>query len=136
MAYKSIFRVYYEDTDAGGVVYHSNYLKFAERARTEMLRQAGVNQTEIAKSHAIYFVVRDISVQFIKPAMLDDELEILTKIEKIGAASMLLLQDIICNYAILSSLQVKIACVTKEENGFSPCKIPNFIVNKLDYDNK
>jgi len=67
-------RVYFEDTDAGGVVYHSNYLNFFERARTEMLRDMGVSQTELREKHGLIWVVLDISVKFKKAARLDDEL--------------------------------------------------------------
>ena len=69
-------RVYYEDTDSGGIVYYANYLKFAERARTEMLRLAGINQTEMASRYGMSFAVRDCAIDFRRPAHLDDLLEV------------------------------------------------------------
>lgn len=74
-------RVYFEDTDAGGVVYHSRYLNFFERARTEMLRALGVSQTELKEKHGLIWVVHDISVKFRKAARLDDELLVTAQLE-------------------------------------------------------
>ena len=69
-------RVYWEDTDAGGVVYHASYLRFLERARTEWLRARGIDQSRVRAEHGIVFVVRDLSIQFLQAAKLDDELDI------------------------------------------------------------
>src|SRR5471032_1200239 len=87
------FRVYYEDTDAGNVVYYANYLKFAERARTEMLRQAGIHQSDLIKSDGVLFVVKTFTGDLKKPARLDDMLRIETTIQEIGGASFSLRQD-------------------------------------------
>jgi len=118
------FRVYYEDTDAGGVVYYANYLKFAERARTEMLREDGINQTELAEKQGIVFVVRHAELDLEKPARLDDVLEISTKIEKTSGASLRIKQEISCKNTKLAEIKVHIACVTKS---FKPAKLPNQI---------
>ena len=80
-------RVYYEDTDAGGVVYHANYLRFAERARTEALRQADVPHAEMTAKHGLMFMVRRIKVDYLAPALLDEELLVLTRLLVLRAAS-------------------------------------------------
>ncbi|VVD75678.1 4-hydroxybenzoyl-CoA thioesterase [Pandoraea horticolens] len=80
-------RVYYEDTDAGGVVFYANYLKFFERARTEWLRSLGIEQLELARSTGMIFIVRSTAVDYLSPARLDDLLTIKSRIERIGGAS-------------------------------------------------
>lgn len=81
-------RVYYEDTDAGGIVYHANYLKFAERARTELVGELGIKQNELLDGGRGYaFAVRRMEIDFIKPARLDDQLEVLTTLTGLGGAS-------------------------------------------------
>lgn len=122
------YRVYYEDTDAGGVVYHANYLKFAERARTDMLRSLQINQSELRQEQGILFVVRNISIDFIKPAHLDNLLEVRTSVVKMANAKMELLQEIFCDEKRLSSLDVTVVCVNNE---FKPTKIPQDIKNAL-----
>jgi acyl-CoA thioester hydrolase len=81
-------RVYYEDTDAGGVVYHANYLGFAERARTEWLRHLGIPPSYLASAHELLFAVRRIEVTFERPARLDDRVQVRTTLERIGRASL------------------------------------------------
>ena len=87
-------RVYYEDTDAGGVVYHANYLRFAERARTEALRDAGVAHAEMASQHGLIFMVRRMKVDYLAPARLDDSLLVVTRLLALRAASVELRQSI------------------------------------------
>lgn len=87
-------RVYYEDTDAAGIVYHANYLKFMERARTEWLRRLGYDQRQLAVEHELGFVVRKMVIDFIRPARLDDRLEIVSKVTRCGKASIIFLQSI------------------------------------------
>src|SRR5579872_1943212 len=87
-------RVYYEDTDAGGIVYYANYLKFAERARTEALRLAGFDQSELKHEQKIAFVVRRCECDFLKPAFLDDLLTIETRLNDISKVSMRMRQTI------------------------------------------
>lgn len=91
-------RVYYEDTDAAGIVYHANYLKFMERARTEWLRQLGYDQRQLAAEHELAFVVRKMAIDFIRPARLDDKLEIVSKVTRCGKASIVFLQSV--NYLV------------------------------------
>ncbi len=88
-------RVYYEDTDAGGIVYYANYLRFLERARTELLRELGLFQSQLARDHSQIFVVGDLSARYLSPARLDDELIVETSIVKIGGASLQMQQNVL-----------------------------------------
>jgi acyl-CoA thioester hydrolase len=87
-------RVYWEDTDAGGIVYHASYLRFLERGRTEMLRSQGIEQQAIFVEQKAAFVLRQMSIDFIRSARLDDLLEIRTSVESIGGASIRLAQEV------------------------------------------
>ena len=104
-------RVYYEDTDAGGIVFYANYLKFFERARTEWLRAAGVAQQELVAEHGAIFVVKHVAVDYHAPARLDDELKLTLNIEKLGRASVVFAQQAWCGATLLASAQVKVGCV-------------------------
>jgi acyl-CoA thioester hydrolase len=104
-------RVYYEDTDAGAVVYYANYLKFCERARTEWLRAAGFQQAELLAKRDLVFVVRSFQADYLKPAGLDDLLEIVSRIEKLGRASIVFAQDVERDGAVLFQARVVVACV-------------------------
>ena len=104
-------RVYYEDTDAGGIVYYANYLKFFERARTEWLRAAGVGQHTLAEGHGAIFVVKHASIDYHAPARLDDVLNLTLSIEKLGQASVLFLQQAWRGELLLASATVKVGCV-------------------------
>lgn len=118
-------RVYYEDTDAGGVVYHANYLNFMERARTEWLRALGFEQTELKNSHGIIIVVHSLSITFNKPAYFNDMLEIHCDIVKIGHGSIELAQTIMRDGTKLISAHVKAAFVNAAS--FKPVGIPAHI---------
>nr|WP_256367256.1 tol-pal system-associated acyl-CoA thioesterase [Magnetospirillum sp. UT-4] len=123
--HKHQVRVYWEDTDAGGIVYHSNYLNFAERARTEMVRTLGIRQSDLAaggKGHA--FAVRHMGVDFLKPARLDDLLEVETAVVEVGGASMELAQIIsrLDDGAVLVRLQVRLAYISLADG--KPARIP------------
>lgn len=106
-------RVYYEDTDAGGVVYHSRYLNFLERARTEWLRHLGLGQDALARELGIRFAVAKMAVDFVAPAMLDDLLTVTVTLSTLGGASLLLDQGIWRNRGDVPLIraQVRIACV-------------------------
>ena len=125
---KCSFRVYYEDTDAGGVVYYANYLKYAERARTELLRNIGINQSNLISSDSILFVVRNVSMDLIKPARLDDMLEVVTNIDHITAVTINMLQEIFCDGKKITDINVKIVCV---DQNIKPKKIPHNIIEKF-----
>ena len=104
-------RVYYEDTDAAGVVYYANYLKFAERARTEWLRQTGFNQAALLADRGLVFVVRSVQADYLRGASLDDQLEVLTRIERIGGASVIFSQNVEKGGEVLFQARITIACV-------------------------
>ena len=104
-------RVYYEDTDAGGIVFYANYLKFFERARTEWLRALEVNQHALLEQHGALFVVKNTSVDYHAPAKLDDVLKLSLMIEKLGPASVQFVQQAWRDDTLLTSARVKVACV-------------------------
>ncbi|MFQ1053688.1 tol-pal system-associated acyl-CoA thioesterase [Gilliamella apicola] len=119
-------RVYYEDTDAGGVVYHARYLAFYERARTEMLRQLDINQQTLLQE-GIAFVVKKMDISYDFPARLDDMLTISTQVEQIRKASIIFKQTILNqNKQIISNADVVIACVNMTK--MKPCALPKLLV--------
>lgn len=113
-------RVYYEDTDAGGVVYYANYLKYCERARTEWLRQSGFQQAQLLAERNLAFVVRSVQAEFIRPAGLDDCLQVQTLIEKMGRASIGFRQRIMRADTLLFEAGVLVACVNLAKMKTSP----------------
>ncbi|MDP5255037.1 MULTISPECIES: tol-pal system-associated acyl-CoA thioesterase [unclassified Vibrio] len=122
-------RVYYEDTDAGGVVYHSNYLKFFERARTEMLRALGVSQQSLLEQN-IGFVVRHMDINFIAGAKLDDQLTVNTAIDEKKRASMSFCQELVnADDKILCKSIVKVACIDNLK--MKPIAIPKAIFGEI-----
>lgn len=123
-------RVYYEDTDAGGVVYHSTYLNYMERARTEWLRHLGFEQTYLKDGLNIIFVVHSMQIAFRKPAKFDDLLTVVSEVSKIGHGSFEFLQKISVNQQILVEAQVKIACV--QAVNFKPTAIPKKIKTEMN----
>ena len=120
-------RVYYEDTDSGGVVYHSNYLNFMERARTEWLRSQNFEQDVLINEYGIIFVVRSISVDYLKPARFNDALLVKSSIQKLAKASIVFEQNIVreSDGLLLTSGQVKVACVNFEKS--RPTPLPQII---------
>ena len=123
-------RVYYEDTDGGGVVYHSNYLNFMERARTEWLRHLGFEQTYLRDELNLIFVVHSLQISFKKPAKFNDLLTITSQLSKIGRGSFEFLQKISVNQQALVEAQVKVACV--DALTFKPVGIPEQIRLKME----
>lgn len=105
-------RVFYEDTDAGGIVYHANYLRFMERARTSLLRLAGWKQSEIVADTGVAFAVRRMTIDFVAPAKLDDTLEVLTKILDTRGASFAAAQWIMRGDRKLVGAEIQVAAVT------------------------
>jgi acyl-CoA thioester hydrolase len=102
-------RVYYEDTDLGGVVYYANYLKFMERARTEWLRALGFEQTALARDHGAAFVVSSLAIDYLKPAAFNDELTVTVELGKLGAVQIMLKQRIARGAEALAAANVRIA---------------------------
>lgn len=126
-------RVYYEDTDAGGIVFYANYLKFFERARTEWLRNAGFSQHVLADTLGVLFVVKKTSVEYHAPAKLDDELKLVVVVERVGGASMQVRQEAWRLTAgepvLLAEGSVTLVCVNKD--AFRPCPIPDEVRLKI-----
>lgn len=121
--------VYYEDTDAGGVVYHSNYLKFFERARTELLRSVGVSQNILLEQN-IGFVVRHMDIDFIQGARLDDQLQVVTTISELKRASLTFCQEIVNpDDKALCKAMVKVACIDNQK--MKPKAMPQSIISEL-----
>ena len=104
-------RVYFEDTDAGGVVYHAYYLKFFERARTEFLRSLGWNQNALLEMKTCAFVVSDLSIQFKRPAKLDDELQIRTVLKSLKRASFVFDQKAFKGDLLMAAAEVRVVCI-------------------------
>ena len=115
-------RVYYEDTDAGGVVYHATYLRFAERARTEALRDAGIPHAELLERFILMFVVRRVEVDYLRPARLDDSLIVVTEPLEVGGATVTLRQDVRGPSGSCAVLTVRLACVKPGEG--KPGRLP------------
>ncbi len=115
-------RVYYEDTDAGGIVYYVNYLKFMERARTEYLRSLGFDQQILIDQDGIMFVVRNTSVDYLKPAKLDDALEITVSLSRRGRAGFDMIQSIWRGDEELCRARISLACVSA--NSLRPVGMP------------
>ena len=114
-------RVYYEDTDAGGLVYHANYLRYAERARTEALRLTGTQQGRMLADQGLGFVVRRMEIDFRAPAVLDDLLEVVTRMSDIGGASLRAEQTIRRAGDILIHMLLKLACIDRQGR---PARMP------------
>jgi len=121
-------RVYYEDTDAGGIVYYANYLKFFERARTEWLRAIHVGQHALLQEHDVLFVVKSVTAEYHAPARLDDELKLTLSIEKLGRASILFVQQAWCGEQLLNTARVKVGCVGSD---LSPRAVPAAVAEKM-----
>ncbi len=122
-------RIYYEDTDSGGVVYYANYLKYYERARTEYLRSYNFNQSILKKEKNLVFAVSEINVNYIKPLFLDDVIKVTCSIEKISKTSINFVQRITNQDDIsISSALCKIVCLNEN---FKPTKIPDVIADKI-----
>ena len=104
-------RVYWEDTDAGGVVYHASYVRFLERGRTEWLRALGISQAELSRRDGILMAVREMNIDFLKPARLDDALRVTAVIDERRAASFLMSQELFRGAECLLRARVRIACL-------------------------
>jgi acyl-CoA thioester hydrolase len=102
-------RVYYEDTDFSGVVYHASYLRFLERGRTEFIRACGIDQQKLHRETGVYFVVRRMEIDWIKPALMDDELVVETAPATLRGASMILSQRILRGQEVLTTAEVVVA---------------------------
>jgi len=130
-------RVYYEDTDAGGVVFYANYLKFFERARTEWLRSAGIGQQWMTQTHGVMFVVKSTAVDYHAPARLDNELTLTVSVEKLGRASVQFVQQAWRitqdehgeQRELLATGHIRIGCVDVQQ--FRPSQIPQEVLQHI-----
>ncbi|PCJ96040.1 MAG: tol-pal system-associated acyl-CoA thioesterase [Zetaproteobacteria bacterium] len=115
-------RIYYEDTDAGGIVYYANYLKFAERGRTELLRQIGFENTKIRDDYGAIFVVRHIEIDYLKPAVLDDALQLETSIIEFKNSSFIMRQNVVRDGEIITDMRVTMVCI--DAKLYRPVRLP------------
>src|SRR5699024_8884370 len=124
-------RVYWEDTDAGGVVYHAGYLRFMERARSEWLRARGVDQLALRESTGLGFVVRDMQIDFLTPARLDDELGVSVDVETVRRASLTFMQNVrrYGDCADLARARVRVACVDIDR--MRPAPVPDNLMARI-----
>ena len=131
MAFEFPIRVYWEDTDAGGIVFYANYLKFFERARTEWLRTLGIEQSRLRETTGGIFVVGETAVRYHRPARLDDELLVTAAIQETGRASLIIAQQAFLrgNRALLADGTIRIGWV--EAESLKPARIPPTILEAL-----
>ena len=119
-------RVYFQDTDAGGVVYHGSYVNFLERARTEWLRDmCGFSNGALMKEFGVVFVVRSMKVDYLKPALLDDLLDVTAQVEDIGRSRLALLQTVRRGEEVLAEATIHLVCVSIES--FKPVSVPEVL---------
>ncbi|MGE5386204.1 MAG: tol-pal system-associated acyl-CoA thioesterase [Betaproteobacteria bacterium] len=123
-------RVYYEDTDAAGVVYYANYLRYFERCRTEWMRFIGHEQGEMTRDHGVVFVVRSATIDYLKPARLDDALTVGLELEKLGRAQVLFRQFVLRGDEELVTGTVQVVCVNLEK--MKSAGIPELLRTKLE----
>ena len=128
LTHKNNVRVYYEDTDAGGVVYHANYLKYAERSRTEMLRKYKIEQEILKNDYSIRFIVKDLFIEYYKAAILDDYLTIKSLIIKISSAKIKMEQEIYRKNTLLAKINITLGSTNLEGK---PSRLPKFVLNIL-----
>jgi acyl-CoA thioester hydrolase len=124
-----LVRVYWEDTDAGGVVFYANYLKFFERARTEWLRASGIEQRALQETTGSIFVVADVALRYLAPAKLDDLLTVTVKVLEVGKASIGLEQQAWRGEVLLAQGTVRVGCVNA--TSLRPCRIPAQVALRL-----
>jgi acyl-CoA thioester hydrolase len=116
--------VYMDDTDSGGYVYHANYLRFAERARTEMLRDHGIDQRFLQQNRSMFFVVRDCKINYLHPARLDDFLEIQSEVYEVSGTRFVVGQKILKDQVEIVNLLITLVLVSE---GGRPLRIPDFL---------
>ena len=139
-SFKHPVRVYYEDTDAGGVVYHSNYINFFERARTEWLRALGLEQDQLVLEHQVVFVVRALDCEYLRPALFNDELFVTADIIELGKTSVVFKQQVIRatkneekskHGEHLVSAKGNVTVVAVDSVKFRPKRLPNFLLDVM-----
>lgn len=123
-------RVYFQDTDAGGVVYHSNYVNFMERARTEWLRTFGYSNAGMMQEFGVVFVVRSMKLDYLKPAILDDLLSVTAQVKAIGRSSITVVQTVLRGAELLTEAEVYLVCV--DVKTFKPVRVPDVLRKQWD----
>jgi acyl-CoA thioester hydrolase len=118
-------RVYFQDTDAGGVVYHASYVNFMERARTEWLRTFGYSNAGLMRELGVVFVVRSLTLNYLKPALLDDLLEVTAQMQEVGRSRFVLKQTVLRDGVVLTEGEVHLVCV--EVATFKPVSVPEIL---------
>ena len=126
--FKHEIKIYYEDTDAGGVVYYSNYLKFLERARTEMLESIGLSNKKLLEEHNTLIIVKSCNIEYIAPSRLEDKIQIYSLIETLNKASFDVIQNIKKDDNLIVKAKVKLVTVNKDGK---PTKIPSILEKNL-----
>ena len=128
MEFKSSFKIYYEDTDSGGVVYYANYLKFLERARTDAITSLDFSNNKLINEYGTYIIVKSCNLNFHKPAKLEDDLNIISKILEVKNVSIKMKQNIFVNNNMIVEAEILLASVNKEGK---PSKLPDQFKNQL-----
>jgi acyl-CoA thioester hydrolase len=131
LIHEHVLRVYYQDTDAGGIVYHANYLAFAERARTEALRALGIPHSQMIADHGVMFVVHRVNLHYQRPARLDEVIRITTEFRAVGGATVTLSQHFWRDSDSLAVLEVGLGCVRVADG--KPARIPAALAQKLKF---
>ena len=121
-------KIYYEDTDSGGVVYYSNYLKFLERARTEMIESFGLSNKKLLEEYKTLIIVKSCNIEYVSPAILEDKIQIFSSIESFNKASFVLIQNIKKDENLIVKAKLKLVTVNQEGK---PIKIPSVLEKKL-----
>jgi acyl-CoA thioester hydrolase len=129
-AFSLPLRVYYQDTDSGGVVFHANYLHFFERARTEWLRALGFDVRQLAVKDGLMFIVREVRVNYLRPAQVDDLLTVTAALHDMGRAQFTLGQTVLRGEEVLVQGTVNLACVSTE--GLKPIRVPPHVYAALE----
>jgi acyl-CoA thioester hydrolase, YbgC/YbaW family len=128
MEFKSSFKVYYEDTDSGGVVYYANYLKFLERARSDAITSLGFGNNKLKEKFGIYIIVKSCNLNFLKPAKLEDNLKIISKVSEVKNVSIKMRQNIFVNEIKITEAEILLASINREGK---PSKLPDVLKNQL-----
>ena len=130
MSFRWPIRVYYEDTDAAGVVYYANYLRFLERARTEWLASLGITLTGLEREHGVVFVVHRLEIEYLQPARLYDPLEVTLVPIELGRSRLVAAQDVLRGGEALVRARVTLACL--ERAGWRPARIPTAVAERME----
>lgn len=131
LSHRFPIRIYWEDTDAGGIVYHANYLRYMERARSDWLRLVGFEQNrERTNPNGVLFVVASIDIQYHRPAVLDDELVVVTGIERLGRASVIFDQKVMRGEELIAQAKVRVGALSAQTR--HPCALPKSLYDQFN----